>query len=278
MIEVLHLTKRFGPKVVLQDVCLKIPTGQTTCIIGRSGSGKTVLLKHIVGLLRPDSGTIWIDGQEVTKLRRDEWFQLRRRFGYVFQGAALFDSLSVLENVVIGLYEHDIRQPEVLHREAQRVLSAVGLLPPLEEANSREFQREYELLCRKYPADLSGGMRKRVGIARALVGNPEYVFYDEPTSGLDPVTSEQIDSLIAELAQRLQVTSVVITHDMFTVLRIAHRVALIDEGIIRFVGTPEEMLQSSEPIVQRFLERYVIPLDSYPHRARAASSSVLPKM
>ncbi len=260
MIEVRHLTKRFGTKLVLKDVSLRIPPGQTTCIIGRSGSGKTVLLKHIVGLLRPDSGSIWIDGEEVTRMSRPEWFRIRRRFGYVFQGAALFDSLTVFENVVIGLYEHDIRDEQLLHQEAQRVLSAVGLLPPAEEADTATLRREYELLCRKYPADLSGGMRKRVGIARALVGQPEYVFYDEPTSGLDPITSEQIDQLIAELASRLQVTSVVITHDMFTVFRIAQNVALLEDGVVVFTGTPLQMLQSPEPIVQRFLERYLSPL------------------
>ncbi|GBD06939.1 putative ribonucleotide transport ATP-binding protein mkl [bacterium HR21] len=264
MIELRNITKRFGPKQVLKDISLCIPPAETTCIIGRSGSGKTVLLKHIVGLLRPDSGSILIDGRDVTHASRAEWFQLRRRFGYVFQGAALFDSLTVFENVVLGLYEHDIRSPELLHREAQRVLSAVQLLPPLEESETAEFQREYNLLCRKYPAELSGGMRKRVGIARALVGQPEYVFYDEPTSGLDPITSEQIDALIAELAQRLQITSVVITHDLFTVFRVAQRVALIEEGELVFAGTPSQMLHSSEPIVQRFLERYLSPLHPVP--------------
>ncbi|MCS7170422.1 MAG: ATP-binding cassette domain-containing protein, partial [Candidatus Kapabacteria bacterium] len=259
MIEVCNLTKRFGPKLVLRDVSLHIPAGQTTCIIGRSGSGKTVLLKHIVGLLRPETGTIRIDGQDVTRLSRQEWFHFRRRFGYVFQGSALFDSLTVFENVIVGLYERDIRSPQFLHSEAQRVLSAVGLLPSIEDATSREFQQEYKLLCRKYPSDLSGGMRKRVGIARALVGQPEYIFYDEPTSGLDPITSEQIDRLIAELARRLNVTSVVITHDLFTVFRIAQRVALIEEGSILFTGTPADMLQNPEPIVQRFLERYLLP-------------------
>ncbi len=263
MIEVRHLTKRFGLKTVLEDVSLSIPRGQTTCIIGRSGSGKTVLLKHIVGLLRPDSGSIFIDGQEVTHLRRADWFRLRQRFGYVFQGAALFDSLTVFDNVVISLYERDMREAELLHREARRVLSAVGLLPPLEEAGTAAFEREYELLCRKYPADLSGGMRKRVGIARALVGKPEYIFYDEPTSGLDPITSEQIDQLVAELASRLQVTSVVITHDMFTVFRIAQRVILLEGGVVAFTGTPADMLQSTDPIVQRFLERYLLPLQGF---------------
>jgi phospholipid/cholesterol/gamma-HCH transport system ATP-binding protein len=260
MIELRNLTKSFGSKPVLRNISLQIPQGQTTCIIGRSGAGKTVLLKLIVGLLRPDAGSIWIDGEEVTRLSRQQWFRLRKRFGYVFQGAALFDSLTVFENVVLGLYEHDIRDPQLLHSEAQRVLSAVGLLPPVEEVGEEAFRREYELLCRKYPAALSGGMRKRVGIARALVGQPAYIFYDEPTSGLDPITSEQIDQLIATLAQRLGVTSVVITHDMFTVFRVAHRVALLEDGALVFVGTPAAMLESSEPIVQRFLERYLLPL------------------
>jgi phospholipid/cholesterol/gamma-HCH transport system ATP-binding protein len=259
MIEVRTLSKRFGSHVVLREVSLQIPQGQTTYIIGRSGSGKTVLLKHIVGLLRPDSGSILIDGQEVTHFTRAQWFALRRRFGYVFQGAALFDSLTVFENVVLPLYEHDVRDRELLHAEARRALSAIGLLPPLEEQHTELFRREYEQLCSKYPSALSGGMRKRVGIARALVGAPEYLFYDEPTSGIDPVTSEQIDQLIAELAQRLRVTSVVITHDLVSVFRVAQRVALLEEGRIVFDGSPQELLSSPEPIVQRFLERYRLP-------------------
>ncbi|MCS6809473.1 MAG: ATP-binding cassette domain-containing protein, partial [Bacteroidota bacterium] len=217
MIEIQGLYKAFGAKHVLNGVNLTIPTGQTMCIIGRSGCGKSVLLKHIVGLLEPDKGTVRVDGKDVQRLRGQELFKLRKDMGYVFQSAALFDSLTVWENVVLGLYEHGERRTDILDAEARRVLCAVGLLPDEHTVPAEVFEKEYAILRNKKPSDLSGGMRKRVGVARALVGNPKYILYDEPTTGLDPITSEQIDNLILDLATKLNVTSIVITHDMFSV-------------------------------------------------------------
>jgi phospholipid/cholesterol/gamma-HCH transport system ATP-binding protein len=227
------------------------------CIIGRSGCGKSVLLKHLVGLLRADGGEVEIDGMSVRTMKRDTLFSLRQRVGYVFQGAALFDSMTVFENVVIGMVEHSVHDRKVLEDESCRVLSAVGLLPDLDERGSDAYTREYALLSTKKPSDLSGGMRKRVGVARALVGKPDYIFYDEPTTGLDPVTSQQIDDLVGELAKRLNVTSVVITHDMFSVFNVADRVAMINEGVIWFDGTVDELRASTDAEVVDFLSRYV---------------------
>jgi phospholipid/cholesterol/gamma-HCH transport system ATP-binding protein len=256
MIEIKNLHKSFGAKRVLNGVNLTIQAGGTTCVIGRSGCGKSVLLKHIVGLLEADSGSVLVDGKEVHTLSRDELFDMRRTIGYVFQGAALFDSMTVYENIVLGLYEHGERKTEVLDSEARRVLASVGLLPDLEESGSANFEKEYALLRDKKPSDLSGGMRKRVGVARALVGSPTYILYDEPTTGLDPITSEQIDNLILELSQKLKVTSIVITHDMFSVYKVAKNVALLEQGLVRFFGTAKELRASNDEVVQEFIKRY----------------------
>lgn len=261
MITIEDVHKAFGPKQVLCGVTLEIPEGHTTCIIGKSGCGKSVLLKIIVGLLRPDHGTVRIDGTPIEGLPQHALYAVRRRIGYVFQGAALFDSLTVWENVVIGLFEHGERRYEVLDAEARRVLQAVGLVPSPEDVGRQAHEREYALLCAKKPSDLSGGMRKRVGVARALVGSPEYIFYDEPSTGLDPVTSEQIDRLIKDLQQRLGVTSVVITHDMFSVFNVADRVAMLHNGTVWFDGSMVAFRQSSDPVVQEFLERFVAPYE-----------------
>lgn len=257
MIELRHLTKSFGAKQVLKDVSLTIPNGRTTCIIGKSGSGKSVLLKHIVGLLEADAGEVAVDGDVVATMDRDELFSMRQRMGYVFQGAALFDSLTVWENIVISLYEHGQRDEKLLDAEARRVLSAVRLLPELDESGSAAYEKEYAILRDKKPSDLSGGMRKRVGVARALVGSPQYIFYDEPTTGLDPVTSEQIDFLIRDLQQTLNVTSLVITHDMFSVFHIAHHVAMLHEGRVQFEGTADELRASNDPVVKEFIDRFM---------------------
>jgi phospholipid/cholesterol/gamma-HCH transport system ATP-binding protein len=256
MIEIKNLYKSFGDKQVLSGVDVTVPNGQTMCIIGKSGCGKSVLLKHIVGLLEPDEGNVFVDGKEIGKLDRKQLFDLRSTIGYVFQGSALFDSYTVYENVVIGLYEHGNRNPVELEKEAIRVLSAVGLLPENGNGTNSLFEKEWNILRNKKPSDLSGGMKKRVGVARALVGSPEYIFYDEPTTGLDPVTSEQIDDLIHNLAKKLNITSLVITHDMFSVFRIANKVALLVDGRIHFEGTPEELKQSEDKEVVEFLERY----------------------
>lgn len=256
MIEIVDIHKRFGSKIVLDGVSMTIPDGETFCIIGKSGTGKSVLLKHIVGLLQPDKGYVNVDNQRIDKLKLPDLFEVRTSMGYVFQGAALFDSLTVFENVVLRLYEHGQRDTDLMNNEAQRVLSAVNLLPDLNEKDTVMFQKEWEILSRKKPADLSGGMKKRVGLARALVGRPKYIFYDEPTTGLDPVNSEQIDLLIADIAVKLNVTSIVITHDMFSVFRIADKVAMLDNGKLCFYGSTAEMKNSDIPPVIEFLERY----------------------
>ncbi len=256
MIEINNLHKSFGPKTVLNGVSFEIPTGSTMCVIGRSGSGKSVLLKHIVGLLAPDEGSVKVDGLEISELSQKQLFELRSKMGYVFQGAALFDSYNVYENIVLSLYEQGIRKDSVLEGEAIRVLSAVGLLPDRNNGNTEEFEKEWTILRNKKPSDLSGGMKKRVGVARALVGNPEYIFYDEPTTGLDPVTSIQIDNLIQELTKKLKVTSLVITHDMFSVFKIAKSVVMLENGLAHFNGAPEEMQSSTDPYILDFLQRY----------------------
>jgi phospholipid/cholesterol/gamma-HCH transport system ATP-binding protein len=226
------------------------------CIIGKSGCGKSVLIKNIVGLLQPDKGRVIVDGKDVSKLKKKELFELRQKIGFVFQGSALFDSMTVYENIIISLWEKGLRDQKMLEEEAKKVLKAVSLLPETNGNDSSEFEREWKILKDKKPSDLSGGMKKRVGVARALVGNPEYILYDEPTTGLDPVTSEQIDRLIAQLAKKFKVTSVVITHDMFSVQRVADKVAMLDEGKVKFEGTPQELELSTDPVVIEFLERY----------------------
>lgn len=256
MIQILNLHKSFGEKVVLRDVSMIIDKGKTTCIIGKSGSGKSVLIKHIVGLLYPDSGTVFFEGQEVPKLSRAEMFKLREKMGYVFQGAALFDSYNVFENVVLGLYERGVRDFKYLENEAHRVLQAVQLLPDPNEVGYAAYQKEWKILSEKMPADLSGGMRKRVGVARALVGTPEYIFYDEPTTGLDPVTSEQIDDLILEIKRKFKVTSIVITHDLFSVYKIADKVAMLHNAEKIFDDTVEKFKICNLEEVKEFQFRY----------------------
>lgn len=257
MIKIENLHKSFGTKKVLQGVDITIPDGSAMCVIGKSGCGKSVLLKHIVGLLTADTGRVMVDGAEIAKMTEYELYSMRRRIGYVFQGSALFDSMTVFENVVISLYEHGQRDQHALEDEAKRVLSAVGLIPDPDTVSKTVFENESKILMNKKPADLSGGMRKRVGVARALVGEPEYIFYDEPTTGLDPVTSEQIDDLIANLNNRYKVTSLIITHDIFSVLRIASQVVMLSEGKVQFDGTKEEMQNSNDPVVSEFLDRYM---------------------
>lgn len=250
--------KAFGPKQVLRGITMEIRDHETTVIIGRSGTGKSVLLKLIVGLLEPDRGTITIDGRRVDTMTERELYELRRSMGYVFQGAALFDSMSVAENLVLGLYEHGERNPATLEREIRTNLINVGLLPDPAYVGPQEFQKAYDILASRKPAELSGGMRKRVGVARALVGTPKYIFYDEPTTGLDPITSEQIDNLVVSLTHKLDVTSIMITHDIFSVYKTAHTVVMLEEGLIRFTGTPKELQQSQDPVVRDFIERYAM--------------------
>lgn len=253
MIKINNLHKSFGSKNVLNGVNLNIKNENITCIIGKSGCGKSVLLKHIVGLLESDEGQIEINDKLISKMSKNKLFEIRKSFGYVFQSAALFDSYNIYENVIIGLYEHGENDASNLEAEAKRVLIAVGLLP---EINSPNFEKEWQILKNKKPSDLSGGMRKRVGVARALVGEPEYVFYDEPTTGLDPVTSEQIDDLIKELNDKLKITSIVITHDMFSVYRIADEVAMLNDGKVEFEGNVDSLRTTNNQTVKEFIARF----------------------
>ena len=256
MIRVHNLHKSFGAKRVLSGVSFEIRSGETLAVIGKSGTGKSVLLKLIVGLLEPDEGWVEIEGKRVDEMNSRELFEMRRNIGYVFQGAALFDSMTVLENLTLSLYEHGERDHQYLEGEAQKRLTDVGLLGGIHELSADDYAAAWELISEKKPAELSGGMRKRVGVARALVGDPKYVFYDEPTTGLDPVTSAQIEMLIGDLAEKLDVTSVVITHDIFSVWKVADRVIMLNNGLIQFDGAPENLRSSDDEVVREFIERY----------------------
>jgi phospholipid/cholesterol/gamma-HCH transport system ATP-binding protein len=238
MIQWVDVYKSFGEKKVLQGFTLDVAEGETMVIIGYSGSGKSVAIKHVVGLLVPDAGTVIVDGMEVPGLSRRELSELRARIGYVFQFAALFDSLTIGDNIAMGLR----KRGELTEREiADRVAHALELveLPGLQD---------------RYPAELSGGMRKRVGIARAVALRPKYILYDEPTTGLDPVTSANIDQLMVRMREKLGVTSVVITHDMRSAYTVGTRIAMLYEGRVRQVGTVEEIQRTTDPIVRQFIE------------------------
>jgi phospholipid/cholesterol/gamma-HCH transport system ATP-binding protein len=240
IVETIDVRKTFDPLEVLRGVSFALAKGETLVVMGGSGSGKTVLLRLVAGLIRPDAGQIRVFGRAIELLSEEELLPLRRRMGFVFQGAALFDSLSVYENVAYPFREHtSLGEPEIRQRVV-RNLSLVGL-----------GGEALGLL----PAELSGGMRKRVGIARAIAGEPTYLLYDEPTSGLDPVNADVIDGLIERLQSELGVTSVVVSHDVRGSFRVADRVALLWQSKIRADGKPEEVLQSRDPAVQQFLER-----------------------
>ncbi len=240
MIEIKNLYKSFGSKEVLRGINLKIEPGETTIIIGKSGEGKSVLLKHILKLLTPDSGEIFIEGQRINDLNMKQLYDLRKKFGFLFQGAALFDSMTVEENIGLPLVENKNGYSEKeIEDIVKEKLSLVGL-PGVEKLK---------------PAELSGGMKKRVGLARALVTNPDYILYDEPTTGLDPIMSDSIDNLIKELSEKLNVTSVVVTHDMYSVKNVAHKVAMMHEGKIHFVGTTRQLLDSKDEIILDFIQR-----------------------
>ncbi|MBI5606789.1 MAG: ABC transporter ATP-binding protein [Deltaproteobacteria bacterium] len=237
MIRLVNLNKSFRSQHVLQDLNLTIPSGQTTVIIGLSGGGKSVLLKHIMGLIRPDSGEIWIDDEELNRLRERDLYRVRKRFGMLFQEGALFDSMSVGDNVAFPLREHRKMTHSEITRVVAEKLALVGL-SGIEE---------------KMPSELSGGMRKRVALARAIALDPDILLFDEPTTGLDPIMTSSIDRLIIDTQQRFQMTCVVISHDIQSVFRIAHNIAMLYEGKIIEVGTPEIFRQSSNPVVQDFL-------------------------
>jgi phospholipid/cholesterol/gamma-HCH transport system ATP-binding protein len=241
MIELRNVHKAFGTQVVLNGVDFTVREGETVALMGPSGTGKSVLLKHIIGLIRPDDGEIYVDGKDVCRLKRKDLSELRSSIGYVFQNGALFDSMNVFENVRLGITDEN--KYGDLEYCRQRIAECIRLvnLP----ADTIE----------KYPAQLSGGMRKRVGIARAIAGNPKYLLYDEPTSGLDPVNADIIDSLVQRLDHELGVTSVMVTHDVRGAFRVADRLALLSEGQIVMQGTPKEFLESKNPKVREFLER-----------------------
>lgn len=257
MIDISNVFKSFGTNQVLRGVDLEIGTGETFAIIGQSGCGKSVLLKHIIGLMQPDRGEVTVDGKVVNELPEKELYALRTRFGFLFQSAALFDSMTVAENVALGLVENTNLPRTDISRIVGEKLEMVGL-PGIEHLK---------------PSELSGGMRKRVGLARALATDPDYLLYDEPTTGLDPVMSNQIDELIADLSQRLTVTSIVVTHDMFSVYEIAHRVAMLHEGRVYFTGTPDELRASTDPVVRDFLDRYDVQQSVRGHHEPRPQSS-----
>jgi phospholipid/cholesterol/gamma-HCH transport system ATP-binding protein len=241
MIELRNIHKRFGQQVVLDGVDFVVNEGETVALLGPSGTGKSVLLKHIIGLIRPDSGDIIVDDQDVCRLKRRELAALRSRIGYVFQNGALFDSMDVYENVRLGISDGDkYRDEDYSRARVTECLKLVNLTPDTMD---------------KYPAQLSGGMRKRVGIARAIAGSPKYLLYDEPTSGLDPVNADVIDGLVRRLDNELGVTSVMVTHDVRGAFRVADRLALLTGGKIVQQGTQEEFLSSQNPEVKEFLER-----------------------
>jgi phospholipid/cholesterol/gamma-HCH transport system ATP-binding protein len=241
VIELRNVHKRFGRQVVLDGVDFVVQEGETVALLGPSGTGKSVLLKHIIGLLTPDSGEVLVDGLSVPSLGRKELAGLRKRIGYAFQTGALFDSVSVFENIRLGINDEALyRDLDYAHGQVAKCLRLVNLP---------------EDVAKLMPNELSGGMRKRVGIARAIAGSPKYLLYDEPTSGLDPVNADVMDGLIEGLQRELHATSVVVSHDVRGSFKVADRIALLHQGRIRAVGTPEEFMAAKDVVVREFLER-----------------------
>jgi len=237
LIHLQNLKKRFGRLVVLDDVTLDIQAGMCVVIIGASGSGKSVLLKHIVGLLKPDAGEVWVGGQRVDELPERQLMEIRKRFGFLFQMSALFDSLTVGENIGFPLAEHTRKSPEEIAGIVEQKLRLVGLSG----------------IQKKMPGELSGGQRKRVALARAIALDPEVIVYDEPTTGLDPIRSDVINELILKLQRELNVTSIVVTHDMNSAFKVGDRIVMIYEGKLIADGTPAEIQSSTDPRVRRFV-------------------------
>ena len=234
-----NVHKAFGDNQVLRGFSLEVKEGETVAIIGFSGSGKSVAIKHIVGLLEPDEGRVVVDGQEVQQLSRRDLYVLRAKIGYVFQFAALFDSLTIADNVAMGLRKQGLLTEEEI---PERVHEALALVDLDDDVGT------------KLPGELSGGMRKRVGIARAIALRPKYILYDEPTTGLDPVTSAIIDDLMLRMERQLGVTGIVITHDMRSAYTVGTRIAMLYEGTVRQVGTVDEIKHTTDPIVRQFIE------------------------
>jgi phospholipid/cholesterol/gamma-HCH transport system ATP-binding protein len=237
MIRIVNLQKSFGNNAVLRGVNLTVEKGKTLVIIGRSGSGKSVLIKHLIGLIRPDAGEIYVDGVEITCLPEDEISTVRRKFGILFQGAALFDSLTVLQNVRFGLERYSGYPSQKIEELSREALHKVGL-------------RNIESLM---PHELSGGMKKRVGLARAIAYQPEIILYDEPSTGIDPIRADAINDLINQMKTDLNVTSIVITHDMVSTYKVADRIAMLYGGKIIETGTPDEIKHTDNQVVQQFI-------------------------
>ncbi len=237
LIELRNVSKRFARLVVLRDLTLNIESGQSLVIIGASGSGKSVMLKHIVGLLRPDSGEVWFDGERIDDLAEKRLSELRTNFGFLFQMGALFDSLTVADNVAFPLVEHTQKTPDEIARIVQEKLKMIGL----PDAGA------------KMPGELSGGQKKRVALARAIALGPRVILYDEPTTGLDPIHSDVINELIIKLQRELKVTSITVTHDMQSAFKIADRIVMLHEGQLIFDGAPDEIRTTDEAIVKRFV-------------------------
>lgn len=238
MIDVRNLSKSFGSHRVLDSVSFQIEKGESVVIIGRSGGGKSVLLKHLIGLLQPDSGEVLIDGQNIVDLGERGLLRVRQKFGMLFQGAALFDSMTVAENVAFALRRDKSLSPREVSEKVAEVLELVDL-PGIED---------------KHPGELSGGMKKRVGLARAIIYKPEIVLYDEPTTGLDPIVSDSIDQLIMRVRDRLDVTTVVVTHDMRSARRLGQRIILLHKQKVYATAPAEEIFNSSDPVVRQFVD------------------------
>jgi phospholipid/cholesterol/gamma-HCH transport system ATP-binding protein len=237
MIAVRGLVKTIDRQEILRGVDLDVAVGETLALIGRSGGGKSVLLKHLIGLLRPDGGEIWVEGHNIIGMSERDLGTIRQKVGILFQGAALFDSMTVAENVAFPLREAGERDPKVLREKVHEMLEVVEL----------EGHED------KMPESLSGGMKKRVGLARSIIRRPKCILYDEPTSGLDPVVSDSINRLIRRLQERFGITSIVVTHDMKSAFDVANRVAYLHEGRIYFYGTPDDLQRTSDPLLQDFL-------------------------
>jgi phospholipid/cholesterol/gamma-HCH transport system ATP-binding protein len=240
IIQIEGLKKTFGHNPVLKGIDLDVEEGTTLVILGGSGSGKTVLMKHMIGLLRPDSGQVVVEGQDLVQLPNDDLAQVRKKFGMVFQAAALFDSMTVYENVAFPLREHLRLKEDQIQVKVKEKLSIVGL----------------KNVEQRFPADLSGGMRKRVGLARAIILDPKIVLYDEPTTGLDPITTDYVDEMILDAKKQLGVTSVVISHDIASAFKVADQIAFLHQGLIVDQGPPTQLRHSKHPAVNAFLQTW----------------------
>ena len=248
MIEARNLRKGFGPQPVLDGVSFRIENGESVAIIGRSGCGKSVLLKLLIGLLQPDAGEALIDGENIVPMNERQLLRVRRKFGMVFQGSALFDSMTVAENVAFGLRRHEHLTEMEITRRVAGALEMVDL-PGTEN---------------KKPAELSGGMRKRAGLARAIIYEPQIVLYDEPTTGLDPIVADSIDQLMVQVRDQLKVTTVVVTHDMRTARRVGQRVLMLHDKRIYASGTADEFFASPDPVVRQFIDGVADPKETLP--------------